>query len=88
MNLKSRTKGKLADGKTTRSQGRLSEDRIKQIQRYYGLAIRQKTLTTANPSDEEINVIVYTMKKNIIAILNHSVKASDLAKQHRFCPSG
>ena len=31
---------------------------------------------------------VYSMKKNIIAILNHSVKAQDLSKQHRFCPPG
>ena len=31
---------------------------------------------------------VYYMKKNVIAILNHSVKAADLAKQHRFCPPG
>ena len=28
------------------------------------------------------------MKKNIIAILNHSVKAQVPAKQHRFCPLG
>lgn len=28
------------------------------------------------------------MKKNIIAILNHSVKGQDPAKQHRFCPVG
>lgn len=28
------------------------------------------------------------MKKNIIAILHHSVKLNDPAKQHRFCPLG
>ena len=31
---------------------------------------------------------VYSMKKNVIAILNHSVKAETPAKQHRFCPLG
>ena len=54
--------------------------KIKQIQRYYGLAIRQNTLTEGNPSDREVNMTVYSMKKNIIAILNHSVKAEDSAK--------
>ena len=34
-----------------------------------------------------MDVAVYSMKKNIIAILNHSVK-SEPAKQHRFCPPG
>lgn len=63
--------------------------KIKQIQRYYGLAIRQNTLTTANPSDRDVNMVaVYSMKKNVIAILNHSVKDADLAKQQRFCPPG
>ena len=28
------------------------------------------------------------MKKTIIAILNHSVKSEDPAKQHPFCPVG
>lgn len=88
LNLKARTKGKLADGKPIGGRGRLSEEKIKQIQRYYGLAIRQNTLTTANPSDSDVNMAVYSMKKNVIAILNHSVKAKDLAKQHRFCPPG
>lgn len=88
LNLKARTKGKLADGKPIGGHGRLSEEKIKQIQRYYGLAIRQNTLTTANPSDSDVNMAVYSMKKNVIAILNHSVKAKDLAKQHRFCPPG
>ena len=31
---------------------------------------------------------VYAMKKNITAILNHSVKSGDAAKQHRFCAPG
>jgi len=73
LNLRARTKGKLADGKPIGGRGRLSEEKIKQIQRYYGLAIRQNTLTTANPSDRDVNMAVYSMKKNVIAILNHSV---------------
>lgn len=52
------------------------------------MAIRQNTVANANPSDREIDVAVYTMKKNIIAILNHSVKSENAAKQHRFCPRG
>lgn len=34
LNFKARTKGKLADGKPIRGRGRLSEGKIKQIQRY------------------------------------------------------
>ena len=58
MNLKATTKGKLADGKIIGGRGWLTEDKIKQIQRYYGLAIRQNTLSTLNPSDEDISVSV------------------------------
>ena len=88
LNLKAKSKGKLANGKPIGGRGCLSDERIKQIQRYYGLAIRQNTLSTPNPSDREVNVAVYTMKKNIIAILHHSVQAKDAAEQHRFCPPG
>ena len=59
-----------------------SDKQIKQI----GLAITQNVLSTSNPSDSEINVAVYTIKKNLIAILHHSIQAGDSAKQHRFCP--
>lgn len=51
LNVKSRTKGKLADGKPVGGRGRLTEGKIKQLQKYYGLAIRQNTLKQANPSD-------------------------------------
>lgn len=88
MNLKATTKGKLADGKPIGGKGRLTEGRIKRLQKYYGLAIRQNTLSKANPTEREVNVAVYTMKKNIIAILHHSVHSPDPAKQHRFCPVG
>jgi hypothetical protein len=88
LNLKATTKGKLADGKTIGGRGRLTEEKIKKIQRYYGLAIRQNTLSTPNPTDQEVSVSVYAMKKNIIAILHHLVQLNDLKKQHRFCPAG
>jgi len=70
MNLKATTKGKLADGKPIGGKGCLTEGRIKHLQKYYGLAIRQNTLSKANPTEREVNVAVYTMKKNIIAILH------------------
>lgn len=88
MKLKATNKCKLADGKTMGGQGRLTEGKIKQLQKYYGLAIRQNTLAKQNPTTNEINVAVYSMKKNIIAILHHSVKLEDKNKQHRYCPRG
>jgi len=88
MNLKARTKGKLEDGKPVGGSGRLTEGKIKQLQKYYGLAIRQNTLAKANPVEKEVNVAVYAMKKNVIAILHHCIKSEDAAKQHRFCPRG
>ena len=69
LNLKAKTKRKLADGKPIGGCGRPSDEKIKQIQRYYSQAIRQNTLTAGNPSDREIDMAVYSMKKNIIAIL-------------------
>ena len=39
LTLKARTKGKLADGISIGGRGRLTEKRIKQLQKYYGLAI-------------------------------------------------
>lgn len=88
LNLKSKTKGKLGYGKPIGGCGCPSDKRIKEIQTYYGLAIRQNTLSTPNPSDSEVNVAVYAMKTNIIAILHHSIQTEDPAKQHRFCPPG
>lgn len=81
MNLKATTKGKLSDGKPIGENGLLTEDHIKRLQKYYALAIRQNTLSKANPTEREVNVAICTMKKNIIAILQHS---PDPAKQHRF----
>lgn len=88
LKLKSTFKDKLADGKSIGGRGRLTEDKIKHLQKYYGLAIRQNSLKNSNPSEEDVNVAVYSMKKNIIAILHHSIKLQDATKQHRFCPRG
>ena len=68
LKLKNATKGKLADGKTVGGRGRLTEKKILQIQRYYGLAIWQNTLSTPNLTENDVSVSVYTMKKNIIAL--------------------
>ena len=86
LNLKSRTKGKLADGQPMGGRERLTAGKIKQLQNYYGLDIRQNTIKKSNPTRRDVDVAVYSMKKNIIAIL-HRVK-SDSAKLHRFCPPG
>ena len=77
LNLNGRTKGKLADGKSIRGKGRLTETKIKQLQRYYGLAIRQNTIPKVNPNDEEVDIAVYTMKKNIITVLTHNVQSDN-----------
>jgi len=86
--LKATTKGKLSDGKPIDGPGRLTEGRIKCLQKYYELAIRQNTLSKPNPTEREVNVAVHTMKKNIIVTLNHCVHSPDPAKQHHFCPVG
>lgn len=44
LKLKSTTQGKLADGKTIGGCGRLTETKVLQLQKYYGLAIRQNTI--------------------------------------------
>lgn len=87
LKLKAATKGKLDDGKIE-GKGRLTEEKIKKLQKYYGLAIRQNTIGKNSPSEQEIDAAVYQMKKNIIASLHHSVQSHDLAEQHIFCPSG
>jgi hypothetical protein len=88
LNLKATNKNKLADGKTIGGKGRLTESKIKQLQKYYGLAIRQNTLSKLNPTKQETDIAVYKMKKNIIVILHHCVQSEDANKQHHFCPPG
>ena len=86
LNLKARTKGKLDDRLRIEGRGHLTENKIKTLQKYYGFAIRQNTLKTGNPTGKEVDVAIYSMKTNIIAISHHFVKSQDLAKHHRFFP--
>ena len=78
LNLKSTTKGTLADGHTIGGHGRLTEVRIKKLQMFYGLAICQNTIKKQNLIKKEIDTAVYSMKKNIIAIPHHCVKGASL----------
>ena len=61
-------KGKLADGKPVGECGRLTEGKIQQLQRYYGLAIWQKTLPHSNPSEMKVDIAVYVMKKILLPV--------------------
>ncbi|XP_032225581.2 uncharacterized protein LOC125561399 [Nematostella vectensis] len=88
LQLKSRRKGKLDDGHTIGGRGRLTEAKIKKLQKEYGLAIRQNTVQDTNPTERDIDVAVYAMKKNIIASLHHNIGMPDLKKQHQYCPKG
>ncbi len=88
LNLKSSTKGKLADGKTIGGRGRLTEAVIKRIQIYYGYAIRQNTIKSISPTEDEKKLCVYQMKKNVMALLSHTILREDFAVQHRYCPAG
>eukprot|EP00794_Sanderia_malayensis_P013660 gene13659-15089_t len=79
LQYKKNMKGKkLSDGKGVGGAGRLTKDVIKQIQNYYGLAIRQNKGNLKG------------MKNGINAILHHVVTNSKkpLSFQHRFCPRG
>ena len=76
---KNRRGEKLSDGKTAGGKGRLTEETINCIQRYYGNAIRKNT------GD------LHGMQNALWAIFHHLVKpASDasLQEQHKFCPKG
>ena len=53
LNLKARTKGKLADGKPIGGIGRLSDTRIKKFQKDYGLSIRQNTIRKSSLCNEK-----------------------------------
>ena len=90
LNLNASAKGKLDDKKTFGVKGRLTEVKIKKLQyynsKYYGLAIRQNTISKPSPSEQEISVAVYQMKKNIIATLHHNVSSGSQVKQHKYCP--
>ena len=81
LNLKDSTKWELNDGKSIGGNGRLTEEKIKKLQKYYGLAIRQNSLGNKLPLEQEIKVAVYQMKKNMIASLQHNVHSNDPAKK-------
>ena len=68
----------LADGKGVGGAGRLTQDTIKRIQNYYGLAIRQ------NKGD------LQGIKAAINAIMHHIIEhpQKSLAFQHKYCPKG
>lgn len=69
-NLRARTKGKLADGKPIGGQA----DWLKEeLQKYYGLAIHQNTLSKANPSEMEVDVAVYAMKEKMLLLYYSTV---------------
>ena len=55
-NLKATTKGKLDDSKTVGGRGRLTENKIEQIQWYHGLAFRQNTLKEPNQTSHDVSV--------------------------------
>ena len=57
LNLRNTMKTPLADGKTLRGRGHLTDKIINKLQNYYGLALRQSTGTT-----------VYQLKKAVGAV--------------------
>ena len=75
-NLRNTMKAPLADGKTLKWRGRLTDKIINKLQNYYGLALRQSTGAT-----------VYQLKKAVGAVLFHCSEASDLDTRHQMCPS-
>ena len=63
LNLKARNKGKLADGRPIGVTRRLSETKVKPLQKYYGPTICQNTIRRSNPTRRDVDVAVYAMKK-------------------------
>jgi len=63
LNLKARNKGKLADGRPIGVTRRLSETKVKQLQKYYGPTICQNTIRRSNSARRAVDVVVYAMKK-------------------------
>lgn len=64
---------KLSDGKTIGGRGRLTDEVIERLQRYYGYAIRQNT---SNTSD---------MRKAVWALFLHTASSNEYP-QHSLCP--
>ena len=59
MKLKASNKSKLSDDKTIGGKGRISQGKIKQLQKDYGLAIRQNT--AAKPNSKLKLMLQYTL---------------------------
>ena len=80
------TKGKLSDGKPVGGRkGRLTDPVIKRLSELYRNAIRQNVDREAKTPEEKQRGIE-KLKKNIMAVLFHSVKLSDPQERHQFCP--
>lgn len=62
LNLKARTKGRLADGQLIGGHGWLMEGTIKQLQKYCGLVIHQNTIKRSNPTGREVDVAVLSTR--------------------------
>ena len=76
LRVKTAMKGKvLADGKPLGGKGRLTQERIKRLQRDYGLAIRQNTHSVA------------AMKRAVWALYFHTL-STKANPQHGLCPKG
>lgn len=71
LNLKARTKGKLADVRYIVNTGRLTDTKIKKLQKDYGLAIQQNTTRKSNPTRGEVEVAVFAMKKLMLKLINN-----------------
>ena len=89
MNLKARTKEKLAVGRPIGGIGRLSNAKIK---KYYGLAIRQNTIRKSNPARRKLEVAVYAMKKKtlwrIATMLSQITLQNSIDFVHQMNPLG
>lgn len=55
------------------------EGKIKQLQKYYGLAIRQNTIEKSNPTEREVNVAVYAINMQLfIMVLSHKTQPNNI----------
>ena len=72
--LTSSDKAPLSDGKSLSRKGRLTEKMINKLQNFFGIAVRQCTVTT-----------VYQLKRAISDVLYHCSDANNLEARHQFC---
>ena len=84
-NVRTTTKGKLADGKYVGGgSGRLTKAVITRLQDFYRNAIRQNVTDSKEPKEQE--QAVKNMKNAVMAGLYHSVKQPNDTKRHQYCP--